>query len=467
MSKYYFFSFQDSLDGGDPAVTFQNKVVGVVSYALVPLKIDYPTAIINSIRYEHILSFLDGGLIEFAVYVNLAEFQVDAQFLVSNSTLNDTFFANEIADDGLINSVDPFVLTPDIITYGPDVIFGTRDADDYDALWGDDEMHGKGGDDRLLGSGGDDLIHGNRGHDILKGGIGDDTLIGGRGNDLMQGGRGIDTADYSASGSVMVDLDVTTRQATGVGNDRLIGIENLIGGSDASTLSGTDRRNEITGGNRGDIIDGRGGIDFLFGNGGKDTIYGGGGADTIRGGNGGDTVHGGNGDDWITERGDFGTGYAITTGNDRLFGNGGDDRIYGYTGNDRLFGGAGDDELYGGIGNDRLFGGAGNDRLKGEDGENVLVGGAGDDSLQSNGSDRLTGGAGSDTFVFWALPFDQVITDFELGVDIIAIMRLPYEDLVIDGETDAIIHIPDGYGGGEILVLGISADDLTSDNFIY
>lgn len=50
-----------------------------------------------------------------------------------------------------------------------------------------------------------------------------------------------------------------------------------------------------------------------------------------------------------------------------LIGNlpGGDDYLYGDEGNDILFGQGGDDHLYGGDGNDILYGGSGNDKLYG------------------------------------------------------------------------------------------------------
>ena len=177
-------------------------------------------------------------------------------------------------------------------------------------------------------------------------------------------------------------------------------------------------------------------------------------------------------------------GYDLA-GRDKLFGGGGDDTIFASNGNDRLFGGRGNDELDGGEGNDKLFGGAGNDTLDGRFGKDRLVGGAGNDELRTDGAgdileggdgddelfivgkigddgSTLTGGAGSDVF-YLRTDGHHVITDFELGVDLLA-TRLRFDDLTIEGGTDATFHT---YWGGEIVLLGISAADLTSDDFLY
>ncbi|GKT19101.1 hypothetical protein ADUPG1_004298, partial [Aduncisulcus paluster] len=62
-----------------------------------------------------------------------------------------------------------------------------------------------------------------------------------------------------------------------------------------------------------------------------------------------------------------------TDHNDKLFGNEGDDRLYGEGGHDYLDGGLDDDKLYGGDGNDVL---------NYDEGDDKLVGGNGDDFYQ-------------------------------------------------------------------------------------
>lgn len=76
--------------------------------------------------------------------------------------------------------------------------------------------------------------------------------------------------------------------------------------------------------------------------------------------------------------------------------------LYGDAGNDTLYGSAFDDLLDGGDGNDRLYGRAGNDRIDGGTGTNSLSGEDADDLLIAfNGfADTLAGGAGSDTAWF-------------------------------------------------------------------
>lgn len=90
------------------------------------------------------------------------------------------------------------------------------------------------------------------------------------------------------------------------------------------------------------------------------------------------------------------------------------DNLIGTVGSDAIAAGGGNDVLTGLDGNDLLLGGSGNDILAGDAGNDTLIGGL--------GSDTLTGGAGEDAFVMhrnWAedIPSQDVITDFELGID--------------------------------------------------
>lgn len=80
-----------------------------------------------------------------------------------------------------------------------------------------------------------------------------------------------------------------------------------------------------------------------------------------------------------------------------------------------LNGREGKDTLVGDVGNDMLVGGSGHDVIKGGDGDDLLAG--------EIGHDVLTGGKGRDGFYYvTADPFyNDVITDFEPGVDFISI----------------------------------------------
>ena len=89
--------------------------------------------------------------------------------------------------------------------------------------------------------------------------------------------------------------------------------------------------------------------------------------------------------------------------------------LWGQNGNDDLFGGTGNDTLSGGAQCDLLFGLQGNDLLNGGYGNDTLSGGADNDTLNGNfGNDIMTGGLGADTFVF-----DdggaKTVTDFSLA----------------------------------------------------
>ena len=88
------------------------------------------------------------------------------------------------------------------------------------------------------------------------------------------------------------------------------------------------------------------------------------------------------------------------TSSTRLFGNAKNNVIYAGAGYDALFGDAGNDSLFGGNGNDKLFGEAGND---------TLVGGSGNDILK--------GGDGVDVFYYYNGDGNDVITDYQSGVD--------------------------------------------------
>jgi Ca2+-binding RTX toxin-like protein len=77
---------------------------------------------------------------------------------------------------------------------------------------------------------------------------------------------------------------------------------------------------------------------------------------------------------------------------DKMWGQGGDDRLHGHHGNDGISGGSGQDVIYGGQGSDGLFGDAGRDTIYGgpgldeiyaQDGERDIIScGPGVDSLK-------------------------------------------------------------------------------------
>jgi len=116
----------------------------------------------------------------------------------------------------------------------------------------------------------------------------------------------------------------------------------------------------------------------------------------------------------------------------------------------------GDDVIFGGAGNDQLIGGDNVDRARADaQGQNAdtLAGGA--------GNDFLIGGAGRDTFAFAAGEGPDVIDDFEIGLDRIALDapsfdvhadEVAFQNVARDGhELDA--GLVDVEGGNTVYVL--------------
>src|SRR4029077_1755491 len=87
---------------------------------------------------------------------------------------------------------------------------------------------------------------GNALDNAIVGNSGNNTLIGGAGNATLNGGAGTDTADYSsATQGISVDLAAGTASGPEIGNDTLIGIENVVGGSGNDTLLGDNNNNVL------------------------------------------------------------------------------------------------------------------------------------------------------------------------------------------------------------------------------
>ena len=324
-----------------------------------------------------------------------------------------------------------FVRSADLPGIGSQIAdIGAFEVQTAAATDGADYLTGNSAADTIDGLGGGDFIDGGGGNDNLTGGAGDDVLVGGAGDDTLNGGANAaagDTADYSAATTVVtVNLSTAAAQNTGsgTGTDRLIGIENVIGGSVGDNLTGNNNANLLDGRNGNDILTGRGGNDTLLGGFGADQLYGGDGDDLLEGSFAADTIDGGADNDTADYSG-FGGGITVNlnsavaqnTGaggvdtilevenliggnfNDRLTGQGGNNGnvLEGGDGSDFLFGLGGDDSLSGGDLNDNLQGGAGNDMMEGGDGIDALLGGSGADVMFGNdGNDQLRGGADSD-----------------------------------------------------------------------
>lgn len=109
----------------------------------------------------------------------------------------------------------------------------------------------------------------------------------------------------------------------------------------------------------------------------------------------------------------FGSGWNEiiygTRGVDVVIGDGGHDIIHGYGGNDRIDGGTGNDKVFAGTGDDWVWGGKGEDTIDGGSGTDLIMGGEGDDIL--------TGGIEADKFDFDVGDGDDIVTDYQPGVD--------------------------------------------------
>jgi len=294
------------------------------------------------------------------------------------------------------------------------------------------------------GLAGDDVLSAFAGNDTLLGGSGNDTLDGGVGDDQLDGGDGADTASYAGiSRDVAVDLDTGTSSGA-AGNDTLVSIENVTGGTGNDQITGDGQDNTLDGGAGDDVLDGRSGDDVLLGGSGSDTADYGSATSGVNADLSGGTATGGAGNDTLIGI----ENVAGSAHDDTLQGDGGANTLDGNAGNDVLEGGAGDDELIGDEGVDTALysnatagvavnlttgvasGGEGsdtlsgienvvgsnhNDVLTGSDGANVLTGGGGDDVLVGGqGDDVLDGGIGLDT-AYYTDATDSVTVSLALG----------------------------------------------------
>lgn len=314
---------------------------------------------------------------------------------------------------------------------------------------------GTSADDTHFGSALADILNGAGGKDTLRGAGGDDVLIGGAGGDILDGGDGSDTVAFGTTpNSVTVDLAAGTSTGHALGNDTLISIENIIGGSGDDSLSGDDGANRIDGGAGADTMTGRGGDDTyvvdnagdqviesrnaghdsvlasvaaytlgadvedltFIGSGGftatgntlANVITGGDGDDRLNGGRGADTLTGGLGDDVyvVDHKGDtvvelVGGGFdTIETTLNQTLGAEIEGLLLRGTAALSGTGNALDNTLTGNGAVNTLQGLEGDDTLLGKGGDDKLLGGDGQDWLDGGtGADSLRGGLGDDIYI--------------------------------------------------------------------
>ena len=293
----------------------------------------------------------------------------------------------------------------------------------------------------LSGAAGNDSLLAGSGNDSLYGGEGDDQLRGDAGDDLLHGGTGIDTALYTGSIAVRVDLALTSAQVTGLGNDTLRLIENLIAGSNADVLRGNAGDNRLYGG---------AGDDDLFGAAGNDLLSAGDGFDTLRGDAGNDTLVGAGGVDTALYTATAGVrlNLALTTAQDTGMG------LDVLSGIENATGGSGTDELRGNTLDNQLQGMGGNDTLYGESGSDLIYGGA--------GNDLLYGGGFGDIFIFTANEGRDTIADFQDGTDALVMGNFVGVTIQDAGANTLLV-----YGTTQVTLLNITYTQISIADFLF
>jgi Ca2+-binding RTX toxin-like protein len=153
-------------------------------------------------------------------------------------------------------------------------------------------------------------------------------------------------------------------------------------------------------------------------------------------------------------------GITLNTNMKRVVGTGADDQLAGSAFDDLIMGAAGSDVLLGLEGNDELIGGAGNDEVDGGRGSDLLSGGNGADLFVSSFGDLVSSipPEGTTEGTIGLYLGDDVITDFELGVDhlqvragdnpvvltaafLSQVLKLTETDADGDGKLDTVIHV--------------------------
>ena len=160
-------------------------------------------------------------------------------------------------------------------------IFGGKGSDTFTGNGGVNDIRGNKGNDLIRGGDGDDLLYGGKGNDEIYGEGDTDRFYADPGNDYYHGGLGQDWLMLNGTIACTVDLAITTAQNTGFGNDTIVDVQSLYGGSNDDTLYGNDEKNRLQGNDGDDTLYGRGGKDRMYGLDGADTFYGGGNRDRM------------------------------------------------------------------------------------------------------------------------------------------------------------------------------------------
>ena len=267
--------------------------------------------------------------------------------------------------------------------------------------------------------------------------------------------------------------------------------QTILGYNDADALFGGKYGDLIDGRDGDDVLQGNGGADTIFGNFGndrvdggiaddvlsggigKDSVFGGDGADTVQGGLGDDSMAGGLGVDTLIFVGSLAVSVNLTVTTAQTTGYGSDiivefENVQSGTGNDSITGGATANLLQSIAGDDTLAGGGGADSLFSDVGNDVLYGGGGTDNLYGGtGMDVLYGGANIDAFWFAADDGQDVIKDFQDGIDKIHFSSpgVSFASLQFATVTGGVRVTYDV--GDFVTVLNVTQSQLTVADFIF
>lgn len=400
--------------------------------------------------------FLDSGLLDIGNYSN--EYLQDrSEFLVLKITKNATDKSSSLEDGTRREFVD-LATNYHLITgtgsgVRSQIIFGSANGEVIEGQIEDDRLYGGFGDDVLIGSAGNDHLEGGAGNDTLIGGISkevDDTEF-----DTLQGGAGFDTY-HVGNGDILKDTDGKGRVFYS-GAELMLGFHS-VGQADGEytsfdgrftySLSGSDLLvsvidsdppvsftiQDFSSGNLGIALHDKPDTSYtspyqvnqdqaLYGEEisendnnpntvdysptGNDAIIGTAGNTFIRVGSlTQGTVIYGDGPVGIDEQGqdsivldnsrDAGTDIPVPVEGAVVFGQGGNDEVYGSLDHDWIEGNTGHDVLYGGYGDDVLIGGEGNDYLQGEVGNDILIGSDLTNDTGPNDNNHMSGGQGDD-----------------------------------------------------------------------
>jgi Ca2+-binding RTX toxin-like protein len=398
---------------------------------------------------------------------------------------------------------------------GKDTIDGKKGADVVRGGRGSDEVDGGAARDRVFGDSGNDAVRGGPGgRDHADGGLGDDrvwggrggfdTVFGGTGRDRIDGGPGEhDVATYrSAGGPISIDLERGT--VTGAEQERMFGIEDVVGGpgDDLLTTSETTA-NRLDGGPGDDRLIGSLQSDEAFGGPGSDECFGpfavvdscgasGAGAGTqvelYRSFNGPASIaiagNGGVDDLSVSRRGrryviGGGTGNPVQLGDSR-YASGCRPLPAGVScagpvasilvslgaGNDRLAiersvraqvtadGGPGSDWLRGGRGRDTIYSGddADPDRLDGRGGDDALFGVNILHPRRGSGAATMLGGGGDDLLIGGQPCEGDLFRGGRGGTDSASFARVRNDGIVVKAKIGGSVVDPEvpGCAGGRI-----------------